>query len=65
MAGKKLTEKQIGRLVAKGKTLLIKGFKSKAGRPFEAYLKLDPNFKTTFEFPDRGKSKAPARRPNR
>lgn len=48
--GKKLTEKNISDLIQKGKTALIKGFKSKAGKDFEAYLSLDENFKVKLEF---------------
>ena len=49
IAGKTLTEKQIKDLLTKGKTGVIKGFKSKAGKPFEAILKLE-NFELKFEF---------------
>ena len=51
MAGKKLTEKQIHTLIAKGKTGVIKGFKSKKGRKFDARLKLGPECKAAFDFP--------------
>lgn len=50
IAGKKLTIKNIEDLVQKGKTGLIKGFKSKTGKEFEAYLVLDEQFKIKFEF---------------
>lgn len=49
ISGKKLTESQILALITKGKTNLIKGFKSKAGKDFDAYLCLD-NGKITFDF---------------
>lgn len=49
IAGKTLTEKQIKDLLSKGRTGVIKGFKSKAGKPFEAILKLE-NFEVKFEF---------------
>lgn len=49
IAGKKLTEKQIKSLIEKGKTNKIKGFKSKAGKTFEAKLKLE-NGKVQFDF---------------
>ena len=52
MAGKKLTEKQIQTLIAKGKTGVIKGFKSKKGNKFDARLKLSPEYKAAFDFPD-------------
>ena len=50
IAGKTLTENQVRQLVEKGKTSLLKGFTSKAGRPFEAHLTLDPTCKVKFEF---------------
>ena len=52
MAGKKLTEKQIQTLIARGKTSLINGFKSRKGSKFDACLKLDENGKTIFDFAD-------------
>ena len=53
IAGKKLTEKQIYRLIEKGKTAMIKGFKSRSGNGFQARLKLDPEWKATFEFTEK------------
>ena len=50
MAGKKLTEKQIQSLIAKGRTGLIKGFKSKDGNKFAARLALDEEWKAKFDF---------------
>lgn len=50
IASKKLSEKNIKDLISKGKTTLIKGFKSSAGKEFEAFLVLDENFKTAFEY---------------
>lgn len=38
IAKKKLTDKQIETLCSKGKTALLKGFMSKMGKPFDAYL---------------------------
>ncbi|MCT4034485.1 type IA DNA topoisomerase [Elizabethkingia anophelis] len=37
-------------LVNKGKTSLINGMKSKAGKKFDAYIVLNEDFKTSFEF---------------
>ncbi|TKC09698.1 type IA DNA topoisomerase [Pedobacter frigoris] len=37
-------------LVSKGKTSLIKGMKSKAGKKFDAYIVLNEDYKTSFEF---------------
>ena len=50
VAGKKLTEKQITSLIENGKTGVIKGFKSKAGKKFDAALTLAPDGTTKFEF---------------
>ena len=47
---KKLSDSQIKALIGKGKTGKIKGFKSKAGKTFDASLKLDTSFKTVFDF---------------
>ncbi|MCB2294670.1 topoisomerase C-terminal repeat-containing protein [Clostridium algoriphilum] len=41
IAGKKLTEKQAIQLIEKGKTNKIKGFKNKAGKKFDASLRLE------------------------
>ncbi|MDO5608852.1 MAG: DNA topoisomerase [Capnocytophaga sp.] len=50
IASKNLSVKNIEDLLQKGKTALVKGLKSKAGKEFEAYIVLDENYKTTFEF---------------
>lgn len=50
VAGKKLTKSQISDLLTKGKTGLIKGFKSKTGKSFDAYIYMDENHKMQFEF---------------
>jgi DNA topoisomerase-3 len=46
-------------LLTKGKTGAIKGFKSKAGKMFNAALKFDENYRIVFDFPDKtaGKGK--------
>ena len=49
---KKLSDSQLIALVTKGKTPSIKGFKSKAGKPFDASLKLDDKFNVVFDFND-------------
>ncbi len=49
VAGKNLSEANIRELVRKGRTKVIKGFKSKAGKPFDAMLVLRDG-KTEFEF---------------
>ncbi len=53
ICGKIISEKTVQLLLNKGKTLLLKGLKSKAKRTFDAYLVLGANAKTSFEFPDR------------
>lgn len=55
---KTLTDSQITDLVTKGKTSLIKGFKSKEGKSFDACVTFDKDFRTVYEFPPRtGKAK--------
>ena len=52
ICGKKISDAQALRLIEKGKTTLIKGFKSKAGKEFDAYLVADKkDKKVKFEFP--------------
>lgn len=53
MSGKAITQAQAKKLLEKGKTDLIKGFTSKAGKEFAAYVILKPDFTTGFEFPTR------------
>jgi DNA topoisomerase-3 len=55
VAKKKLTDKQIESLCTKGKTALLKGFTSKLGKPFDAYLVCDETteWKTRFKFEPR------------
>lgn len=50
VSGKKLTDKMLEQLLSKGETGVLKGFKSKAGKSFSAKLKLDQDYKMTFEF---------------
>jgi DNA topoisomerase-1 len=52
IAKKTLTPKQIEVLCVKGKTALLKGFISKQGKPFEAYLTLgeETDWKARFRF---------------
>jgi DNA topoisomerase-3 len=50
---KQLSDGQITDLLTKGKTGIIKSFKSKSGKPFDAALKFDADFKVGFEFPER------------
>jgi len=53
MSEKQLSDKQITDLLTTGKTAVIKGFKNKSGKPFDASLKFDENFKVVFDFPER------------
>lgn len=50
---KQLTDKQITELLTKGKTGVIKGFKGKTGKIFDASLSLDEQFNATFVFPEK------------
>ena len=55
---KQLSDKQIVELVTKRKTGLIKGFKGKNGKAFDASLVLDEQFNVAFSFPEKkGKPK--------
>lgn len=56
-SGKDLSDKHLSDLLTKGKTSLIKGFKSKAEKQFDAYLRLDDTLKPVFEFDNTGKKK--------
>lgn len=55
-AGKELADAQLKVLLTKGRTGLIKGFKSKQGNSFDAVLRLNDQFETEFSFPERKKS---------
>ncbi|MEK4799961.1 DNA topoisomerase 3 [Thermoactinomyces sp. FSL K6-2592] len=48
--GKKLTETNVKKLLEKGKSNLVKGFTSKKGNNFDAYLVLDEKQKLSFQF---------------
>jgi len=47
---KQLSDQQLTELLTKGKTAVIKGFKSKTGKAFDAALKLDENYRVVFAF---------------
>ncbi|HBP4890431.1 TPA: type IA DNA topoisomerase [Pseudomonas aeruginosa] len=51
IAGKALATSHLESLLGKGKTGLIKGFKNKEGKVFDAALRLDAQGKVQFEFP--------------
>ncbi|HUZ57203.1 MAG TPA: DNA topoisomerase III [Hanamia sp.] len=50
IAGKSITENAVRQISIRKKTSLIKGFKSQAGKNFEAYLVLNNDWKLEFEF---------------
>ena len=50
---KQLSDKQVVELVTKRKTGLIKGFKGKNGKAFDASLVLDEQFNVVFSFPEK------------
>ena len=50
VAHKAISDTQLKKLLERGKTDLIKGFKSSKGNDFNAYLVLDENGKATFAF---------------
>lgn len=55
-AGKTLTDAEITELLTNGKTDVIKGFNSKAGKPFSAVVTFDADFNAVFVFPDKKNS---------
>jgi len=50
-SSKDLTDGQIKDLLTNGKTSVIKGFKSKENKPFDAAVVFDAEYKTVFSFP--------------
>jgi DNA topoisomerase-3 len=56
---KQLSDGQIADLLTRGKTAVIKNFKNKAGKTFDAALKFDENYRVTYDFPGKkaGKGK--------
>ena len=56
ICGKSLTSAQAVKLLDKGKTNTIKGFKSKNGKTFDAAIKLNADHKTEFIFSSSKKS---------
>lgn len=57
LAGKTLSDDIVRKLLSTGQTPVIKGLKSKAGKFFDASLKLDESYKVTFVFGERKKPK--------
>ena len=54
ISGKRLTERQIHALIDRRKTALLRGFKDRYGRKFNARLKLDAQWKVVLEGPEPG-----------
>ncbi|CFX16139.1 DNA topoisomerase III [Syntrophomonas zehnderi OL-4] len=54
IAGKSISQAQAKKIISKGKSDLIKGFKSRKDSVFDAYLRLD-NGSIIFEFPKRNR----------
>lgn len=52
VAGKRLSEAQAKQLLKEGRTGQLKGFKSKAGKPFSAALALDADHRVRLDFGD-------------
>ena len=49
----RLSDSQITELLTKGKTAVIKGFKNKENKPFDAGLKFDEDYKVVYEFSEK------------
>ena len=56
MSGKRLSITQVKTLLREGRTKTIKGFKCRAGKPFEAALKIDGQSGVVFDFGEPGSS---------
>jgi DNA topoisomerase-3 len=54
---KSLSDRQIMDLLTKGRTGIIKGFKSRNGKSFDSALKFDADFQTVFDFMERKEKK--------
>ncbi len=52
MAGRQLEREEVHKLLTEGVVGPLEGFRSKMGRPFAAVVKLDPEFKQSFDFGD-------------
>lgn len=55
VCGKEISAVQAGKLLNKKKSDLLRGFKSKAGKAFNAYLVMKPDFTVGFEFESKKK----------
>ena len=56
-ANRTLTDEEIKDLLTDGHTKLLKGFKSKQGKSFDAIVAFDGDYNTTFVFPERKTSR--------
>ena len=56
-ANRTLTDDEIKDLLTDGHTKLLKGFKSKQGKSFDAVVAFDGDYNTTFVFPERKTTK--------
>ena len=56
MAGRELEREEVKTLLETGKVGPLEGFRSKLGRPFSAVVKLDGEFKQSFDFGDSAES---------
>ena len=62
-ANRSLSDDEIKDLLTEGHTKLLKGFKSKQGKSFDAIVAFDDEFNTTFVFPEKkSKTTTPRRR---
>jgi len=59
VAGQELKPKHVKQLLEKKETEMIKGFKSKEGKTFDAKLKLEDDFRVSFVFDDAPKGTCP------
>ena len=59
VAGKLLSEATMKKVITSGTTQVLKGFRSKAGKEFEAALKLDAEGRITFDFEKAGEKRGP------
>jgi DNA topoisomerase III len=53
VSGKRLSEAQAKQLLSRGRTGQLKGFRSKAGKPYAAALKLDEDHRVRLDFSER------------
>ncbi|POA06090.1 type IA DNA topoisomerase [Staphylococcus caprae] len=56
IAKRKISEQEVKELITNKKTSLLKGFKSKKGKSFDAFLKVEED-KVAFEFPNNNQKK--------